>query len=791
MTESRPESQRGGQGGPEASPGGARDGALLAWFVAFARRTHLERWLSLLLLGLALVACATTFLAMTGRLPGTLDAVEIQLLLTADLVLVLLLTAMIGRRLIVLWLQRRRAAAGAQLHARLMTLFALVAVTPTLIVAIFSALLFVGMQDWFSERVRTAVRESLAVAESYLEEHRRTIVGDALAMAQDLNRAGPSMLINPQRFEQFVSAQAAWRSLTEALVFDASGQVLARAGFSLLLEFEPDLPPWAIEQANRGEVAILEAESDDRVRAIIKLEAFPDTYLFVGRLVDPRILAHTQRSSDAVRLYEQIESQRESILVTFAVTFAVVSLLLLLAAAWVGLAFANRLSRPIAQLIEAAQRVGAGDLAARVPEDDEGIEIDALARAFNHMTGDLQRQREELVEANQQIEARRRFGEAVLSGVTAGVLGLDREGNVTIANRRAHELLNLQPGQLLGRRVAKLSREMRQLLEEARRRPRRIHERQTAMAGADGSARTLLVRIVAEQDGDRIIGFVITFDDITELLSAQRKAAWADVARRIAHEIKNPLTPIQLSAERLKRRYLKQIHDDPETFAACTDTIVRQVGDIGRMVDEFSNFARMPTPAKAPGDLARLVTDSLALQRGAHGAIRFLSELPDAPVPVQVDAAQIRQALTNLLQNAVDAIDTRLAGEPEGAGEPGLVLVRLACAGGRAVLEIEDNGKGLPRKDRDRLTEPYVTTREKGTGLGLAIVKKILEDHDGRLTLGDRDGGGAVIRISLPLDETGSRDEPGAGGPGAGGPGAGGPGAEESAPEERIAVHGS
>ncbi|SMF25381.1 two-component system, NtrC family, nitrogen regulation sensor histidine kinase NtrY [Tistlia consotensis] len=763
---------------PRSEPAGEKDSAFLAQFAAFARRTHLERWVSLILLALALAGCVTTFLAMTGRLPVTPDAVEIQLLLTADLVLVLLLTAMIGRRLIVLWLQRRRDVAGARLHARLMTLFALVAVTPTLIVAVFTALLFVGMQDWFSERVRTAVRESLAVAQSYLEEHRRTIVGDALAMAQDLNRAGPSMLVNPQRFSQFVSTQAAWRSLTEALVFDSSGHVLARAGFSLLLEFEPDIPPWAIEQANQGEVAILEPESDDRVRAIIKLEAFPDTYLFVGRLIDPRVLAHTQRSSDAVKLYEQIENQRESILATFAAIFAVISLLLLLVAAWIGLAFANRLGRPIAQLIEAAQRVGAGDLTVRVADDDEGIEIDALARAFNRMTGDLQRQRGELIEANQQIEARRRFGEAVLSGVTAGVLGLDRDGYVTIANRRAHELLALQPGQLMGRRVSKLSREMRELLEQARRKPRRIHERQAGLAGADGSSRTLLVRIVAEQAGEKIIGYVVTFDDITELLSAQRKAAWADVARRIAHEIKNPLTPIQLSAERLKRRYLKQISEDPETFAACTDTIVRQVGDIGRMVDEFSNFARMPTPAKAPCDLIRLVIDSLALQRSAHGAIRFLSELPDKPVPVQVDAAQIRQALTNLLQNAVDSIEGRQAAEGGGegapagvAGEEGLVRVRLSTTASLAEIAIEDNGRGLPKKDRDRLTEPYVTTREKGTGLGLAIVKKILEDHGGSLALADREGGGAVIRLTLPLGETASRDGP--------------------AQEGRIAVHGS
>src|SRR5690606_32889674 len=368
---------------------------------------------------------------------------------------------------------------------------------------------------------------------------------------------------------------------------------------------------------------------------------------------------------------------------------------------------------------------GGGDLKARVPDDDEGIEIDALARAFNRMTGDLERQRGELVEANEQIEARRRFSEAVLSGVTAGVIGLDRESRITIANRRAHELLTLQPGQLLGRRVTRLSRDMRELVEQARRRPRRIHERQATMPGVDGSNRTLLLRIVAEQAGeDRIIGFVVTFDDITELLSAQRKAAWADVARRIAHEIKNPLTPIQLSAERLKRRYLKQIESDQEIFEACIDTIVRQVADIGRMVDEFSSFARMPAPAMSRQELGRLVEQAVLLQSGAERRdIAFTYELPEQAGYVQADPGQVRQALTNLLQNAADAIEARQQQErAEGkAAEAGKVVARLLRREEGYDIVIEDNGRGLPAQERERLTEPYITSREKGSGLGLAI----------------------------------------------------------------------
>jgi two-component system nitrogen regulation sensor histidine kinase NtrY len=727
-------------------------------FLGWARRINLERKLSLILLIAALASVFATFWALTGGLPKASEPHNILLLLTLDLILLLCFGALVARRLVFLWLARRRDLAGSRLHSRLVGIFALVAITPTLIVAVFSVSFFeFGLQGWFSSRVSTAVKESLAVAEAYLEEHRQTIGGDVLAMAQDINRAGGTMLtLNTKRLAQIVAGQAALRSLTEAMVFDRSGRILAKAGYSLLLDLDPRVPTWAIDRADRGEVVILTPESEDRVQALVKLEAITDTYLFVGRLVDPRVLGHMQRSSDAVRLYEQLEGQRGELILTFALVYFIVSLMLLMASAWVGLAFANRLSRPLGRLVEAVQRVGSGDLTTRVDDADMSDEVGTLSVSFNAMTSDLERQRGELIEANRQIEERSQFIEAVLSGVSAGVIGLDKNGKVTLPNRSACELLSIAPEKLKGRKLANLSRDMRRLLEQSKLDPGRVHQQQLTIVRRDGVKRTLLVRIAAEVDDQEVAGYVVTFDDISELLVAQRTAAWADVARRIAHEIKNPLTPIQLSAERLKRKYLRQIDTDAETFAACTDTIVRHVTDIGRMVDEFSAFARMPSPVMATQDLRQLAQEVLTLQKSANSQITYTSDLPEEPVERAVDGAMIRQALINLLQNAADSIETRALAEQQAGAPPtpGEITIRIERRDGKVAITVADNGRGLPRAERDRLTEPYVTTREKGTGLGLAIVKKIMEEHGGDLILDDRPEGGAQAQILFPSTAT-------------------------------------
>jgi two-component system nitrogen regulation sensor histidine kinase NtrY len=712
---------------------------------AWARRVDLGRKLVYALLIAAGGAGIATYAVLTSSAPVGPDPSVVLVVLNIDLVLLLLLGVTVARRVVAVWAARRRGSAGSRLHIRLVMLFGLVAATPAIIMAVFSALFFdLGIQTWFSQRVRTALLESVAVAEAYLHEHQQNIRADVLAMASDISREGPTLLGNPKRFSQIVSTQAALRSLSEAVVFDSTGRVLAQAGFSFVLEFEP-LPSWALERAMADDVAVLTSENDDRVRALVRLNGFVDTFLYVGRLVDAKVLAHMESTQRAVRAYEKLEGRRSGLQITFAMIFGLVALLLLLAAVLVGLTFATQLARPISRLAEAAERVRGGDLTARVEEGPQGDELGSLSRAFNRMTSQLESQRSELMEANRQLDMRRRFTEAVLSGVSAGVIGLDQRGRVNLPNRSAADLLGMEADRMLGRQLGELVPEMGALMRKARRRPyRRVESQIAVMAGS--LPRTLLVRITAEKSGEELLGFVVTFDDVTELLSAQRKAAWADVARRIAHEIKNPLTPIQLSAERLKRKYLKQITSDRETFTACTDTIVRQVGDIGRMVDEFSSFARMPAPVMAEEDMNELCRQAVFLQKAAHPDIAFDCELPDEPVLVQCDGRQVGRALTNLLQNAAESID----GMPAAAranGGAGRVGTRVTQDKDRAVVVVDDNGRGFPKELLTRLTEPYVTTRAKGTGLGLAIVKKIMEDHHGDLILGDREGGGASVTL--------------------------------------------
>ncbi|MEX0923838.1 MAG: PAS domain-containing sensor histidine kinase [Rhodovibrionaceae bacterium] len=719
-------------------------------FYVWAQRVHFERRLAIALLIAAILSGSATFAAMTGYLPRAGSPKYILLLLNLDLILLLGLGALVARRLVVFWMARKRGVAGARLHARITGLFAIVAVIPTIVVAAFSVILFdFGLQGWFNERVSTAVKESLVVAQAYLEEHRNTINADIVAMAQDVNREGGQLQYNPQRFNQFVSTQAALRALTEAIIFDESGRVLARADFSLLMNFDPRVPDWAMERAKQGEAVILTAPTEDRVRALVRLDSLPNAYLYVGRLIDPRVLNHMDRTADAVQLYEAIEEQRSGMITSFALVFIVVALLLLFAAVWVGLAFATQLTRPIGDLISAAERVGKGDLEARVVIQDDSDELGTLSHSFNRMTEELQHQQAALIEANEQIEERHRFIQAVLGGVSAGVIGLDQHGKVTLPNRSACALLSISEQKLRGQHIGEVSPDMADLVDAARARPFRVHQHQVGLVRQDGTQAVLLVRVTAEKSGTAIIGYVVTFDDVTELISAQRKAAWADVARRIAHEIKNPLTPIQLSAERLRRKYLPRITEDREAFEVCTDTIIRQVGDIRAMVDEFSAFARMPTPRMEEHDLGQLVTQALQLQQQGQGDIAYTLDLPEKRVTLSCDEAQIGRAMTNLLQNAADAIEGRK--EIEGEAAPrGEVSLRVYEEQGDVLVEISDNGRGLPKSERHRLTEPYVTTRERGTGLGLAIVKKIMEDHGGDIALGDRDGGGATVRLIFP-----------------------------------------
>ncbi len=713
--------------------------------MVWARKVGLARRMALLLTLAVVPSVAATFLAMTVSGPVGPDPRTVQSLLGLDVVLLLALGMVVALRILAVWRARRRGASGSKLHLRFIVLFGLVAVTPAILVSVGSTVFFrYGVESWFSDRVRTALQASLAVAKAYLEEHQQIIAGDALAMANDINREGIDLGHSPQRFSGFVSTQAAIRGLTEAIVFDMPDRnVLARSGLAFSIETGLNhIPPWAIDKARLGEVAVLTTDDDDRVRALVRLQGFyGETYLYVGRFVDPKVIGHMEQTSSAVAEYERLEGRRAGLERAFSLIFAVVALLLLLAAIWVGLTMAMALANPIAKLIDAAEKVRSGDLTARVAEDASD-EIGSLARAFNRMTGQLDQQRRELIDANRELDERSRFTETVLAGVSAGVMGLDRRGWVYLPNRSACELLGLAVEQMVGRPLEEVVPELAEAFDDVRRRPDKLVQHEVRLA-REGRGRTLLVRAAAEFLDGETIGYVVTFDDITELVSAQRKAAWSDVARRIAHEIKNPLTPIQLSAERLKRKYLKEIQSDPETYSKLIETIVRQVGDIGRMVDEFSSFARMPAPQMKNEDLAEVCRQALFLQRTGYPQVGFEAVIPDGEVPVLCDPRLIGQGLTNLLKNAVEAIAGR-----DGDDLPrGHIVLSLLKEPGQVVVEVRDNGKGLPADNRDRLTEPYVTTRAKGTGLGLAIVKKIMEDHGGDLYLEDAPEGGARVGL--------------------------------------------
>ncbi len=718
---------------------------------------------SLLALAVSLAAIVSgifTYLTLTGLAPYTPAPATVVVLLVVDLSLALTLAGLIAWRLTRLWMERRSGAAGSRLHLRLVGTFAGIAVVPAILVAIFAAVsLNLGVEAWFSDRVQTALNNSVSVADAYVEEHKQVIRNDILAMAFDLNRNGPLLLRDPERFRSYLESQAAIRALPAVYLVDSTGKVLASAKQRTMPDRGP-VTPQQVEEAKAGDVVVLAEPDENAVSALIKLDAFVDTYLLVTRLVDPQVLEHQQGTHDAVSEYQRLSQNRGEIQLTFAALYVVVAMLILLGAVSLALWAANRIVTPIGRLAGAAERVSEGDLRVRVQVSEDDDEIASLGETFNRMTSQLEAQRKELTDANQQLDSRRRFTEAMLAGVSAGVVGLDGDGRLTLINKTAARLLDVAPEDTEGRHYSESMPELSGLIRRA------MLDAQGRAAGeVDVRRRAALRHLnvqVSSEAGDKTHGFVVTFDDITDLVSAQRTAAWADVARRIAHEIKNPLTPIQLSAERLKRKYAGEVSSDPDIFAQCTDTIIRQVGDIGRMVDEFSSFARMPAPVLRSEEARELVRHAVFLQRVAQPQIAFEVTMPTSPVVFECDGRLVSQALTNVLKNAVEAIATRM-----GAGDtsPGRVAIGMDVTASRLIISMRDNGIGLPAEHRHRLTEPYVTTRAKGTGLGLAIVRKILDDHGGELALEDAideasgERVGALIRMVFPLHQQGKVEQ--------------------------------
>lgn len=741
---------------PAVAPG------VLLWrrLTDWVERHRLMRFVEIGVALAALVLGIFTYIAMTPGATREFTPREFQYLLLADLVALLSVTSVVARRLVMLWMQRRRGVAGSRLHARLVVLFAAVSSAPAVLMSVFAMLFFnLGLQTWFSDRVNTAVKASVAVAEAYSQEHRKTIRADMLGMAVDLNREAPNLARSPMRFQQTVLALAGIRGLGEAMVFTSTRDIIAQTRLGMQFDLD-QITDNMLQDAARGQLVFIAADSDERVRGLMKLDGFVDVFLYVGRFIDSKVLADLERTRAAALQYTRLEAERSALEVRFAGLFILVSLLLLLASIWFGLLIATRLATPIGEVVSAAERISAGELAVRVTERPGNDEIGNLGRAFNRMTGQLAAQQSQLIAANRQLDERRRFTETVLSGVSAGVIGVDLAGRVTLPNPSALRLLAAEFDDVTGRPFVEVAPEMAALFIYLRDNLAEQVARGQVVLHREAEARTLLVRMAREVTGNELLGYVVTFDDVTELVAAQRNAAWADIARRIAHEIKNPLTPIQLSAERLKRKYLKEVTTDPEIFAQCTDTIIRQVGDIGRMVDEFSAFARMPRPVYRDEDLTQILRQAIFMQQVARADVQFESRLPIEPVPLRCDARQLAQVMTNLLQNALDAIDGRER-SGEVALERGLVRVELRLEPGDSANEAQvlilDNGRGLPAELRGRLFEPYVTTRAKGTGLGLAIVKKIIEEHGGQIALEDARAfdpqmkSGSLARIRMPL----------------------------------------
>lgn len=721
----------------------------LTRFAIWARKVGLLGKLTVgLLIGVIITALAT-YAVFTNANPSDPKPKVLYVLLVADLVLALPLIALVARLVVQLVTARRTRMAGARLHGRMVALFSLVAIMPTIIMAVFTLFFFeVGLQSWFSEKVRTVVSNATSVAEAYIQEHQKVIRADILGMANDLDANALVLSQNRALLEQSLNLHARVLSLSEAIIFDGAGRVIVRANDEFSIGGDP-FPPEALARAATGMPLVLASEDDDRVRALVKLSRFFDAYLYISRFVDPRALALVYQTRTATTDFEEAEANLSNYRLLFSFTYMGVAFIVLLASILIGLWFANRLVRPISNLVTAAERVRQGDLDAKVPSQIAYDELGMLSRSFNRMTSQIKAQRDELVAANRTLDERRRFTEAVLSGVSSGVLGLDIEGCVTLPNRSALTLLSATEEGLIGKPLSEVLPEAAQAFERARTDPGIIAQEHVIVRRQD-RAMNFLVRVAAEVVDGRIDGFVVTFDDITEQIAAQRTAAWADVARRIAHEIKNPLTPIQLSAERLKRKYLKEIVSDPDTFAQCTDTIIRQVGDLRSIVDEFSAFARMPTPVFRPTDMLDVVRRAVFLHEVAHPEITFRQILPAGPVTLVCDGRLLAQALTNLLKNAVEAIGAKAAAQDantDGQGTLGAIEVELSADAEEVIIIVRDDGPGFPEQLRDRLTEPYVTTRAKGTGLGLAIVKKVMEEHGAALLLQNRDSGGAQVTL--------------------------------------------
>jgi two-component system, NtrC family, nitrogen regulation sensor histidine kinase NtrY len=691
-------------------------------------------WMSRLIgsiaVSLALLSALATFVVLANLTPILPTHEVVLTLLLVNAATVLLLLAFIGREVWRVLQARRRGRAAARLHVRIVALFSLIAAVPAILVAVVASItLDRGLDRLFSQQIHSLIENSMIVAEAYVREHAQIVRADIIATSIELARAKSMFDQNREQFHQFVNAQSGIRGLPVVMMLDKDLNVIDQNDAQVSQTFiKPPREALATITDTEPQIGVfLEA---NYVAAVLKLRFYDDTYLYVARLLDPRVVAQLRATREGVNQYAEIQARRLGVQVAFGLMYTVIALIVLLSAVWIGLNFANYLVAPIRRLIGAAQVVATGNLHVQVPIRRAEGDLAQLGETFNNMTQELRTQRDDIVRARDVIDSRRRFTEAVLAGASAGVIGIDAEGRISILNRSAERLIGHSGTEALGSPLREVVPELGELVEAAR---SGVQRQGQVTISRGGRERNLSVRVTSEQSGESERGYVVTLDDITELVSAQRTSAWADVARRIAHEIKNPLTPIQLSAERLRRKYSSVIKEDQAIFVQCTDTIVRQVDDIKRMVDEFSQFARMPKPVIGAEDVADMVRQAVFLQRVGNSEIDIDVQIAEDPMPARFDRRLISQALTNIIKNATEAI-AAVPSEELGRGH---IQVSVVRDGGDIVIDVVDNGIGLPKENRNRLLEPYVTTREKGTGLGLAIVGRILEEHGGRIELHD------------------------------------------------------
>ena len=726
--------------------------SLSKWLSNYLNLKPLKSFINISLIILGPILAIATYLFL-GPFNVAGQSAWLRFFLLLDLVYVLLIVGIVLVRILYVLSQRRSRLAGSKLHFRLASVFTTMSLLPTITVAVFATIsINLGLEAWFSERVQSVVGTSLSAARSYADEQQVALIEDIRSVAEDLQ--------NFQKYRTFIEEDELrnelasrqlelQRGIKEAFILNSSGNIELRGERSYLFDFEK--PNEQDLKQSVSDVILIDDFDNNELRALVYLKGFGDKYLYLTREVDGTLFNLLDETQKTAVLYQQMENDRTAYLLNFAVLYFALALLLIVSSVLFALWFAERLSKPIGRLAAAAKRVGAGELSTQVIEDDGDDEISQLGRYFNQMTKQLKQQRDTLVENTEQIEGRRRLFDSVLSSVTSGVIVLNPDGKVNFTNNSAKTLLNFNSHEKIQNLLSDIFPELNNLFQKLKDSDADNLQSEIKLVKA-GRLENFLVRIATMNEDEQLKGYVVAFDDITDLVSAQRSAAWGDVARRIAHEIKNPLTPIQLSAERIRKKFSPLLSDDSNTLKQMVDVITRQTDDIRRIVDEFSKFARMPELKRKNEDLGVLIESIITLQQAGQPNVSINFSKPKIPVIVSVDATLINQAITNILKNAGEAIGSRMLKEPS-AEEPGIINVFLRENIESVILTISDNGIGWPQ-DRSRLFEPYVTTREKGTGLGLAIVKKIVEEHGGVLALGDADlfEKGNIIGASISID---------------------------------------